>query len=218
MTLVALIDGALAAGHPSREGFLDLTAGAVTGSPAGRHAAAMAAAILGCAPEVRIYSIAVLPGALTARSADLARALEAAGATGASIVHCSLGLARNDPDVARAAEELVAAGCSLVASAAARGGPVYPAALPGVISVQGDARCAPHEWSHLALPTAAYGACPRLGADPSVVGASVAAAHLTGRLCVLGATGPAAARRALEDGATYRGRERRTSPGPHQPG
>lgn len=209
MSLVALIDGPLPADHPSLAGRHDLTAGATCESPAGRHAAAMARAILAGAPAARIVSIAILPGQLTASAAALARALELAGGSAARVVHCSLGLARNDAAVAAAVARLAQAGLILVASAAARGGPVFPAALPEVIAVQGDARCRPGQWSRLALPTADYGACPQSDTPSDVAGSSVAAARLTGILARLAPSTPAEARRILDTGAAFHGRERR---------
>lgn len=196
MTLVALIDGALAPGHPALEGRIVL--GAEPGPPATAHAEAVAAAILAHAPEVRIRSIAVFGATLATDAATLARALGAA--EGADIVHCSLGLARNDPAVAAALARLSG---TVVAASPARGAPVWPASLPGVVAVQGDARCGPDAWSLIDPSRPLYGACPRSAAHPAVAGASIAAAHLTGHLARHGLA-------ALEAGASWLGRERRT--------
>lgn len=205
MRLVALIDGPLPAEFEGCVGVIDPLLEAVTDSPAGQHASAVARAILSEAPEVRLLSIPVFKARLAARTSDLVTALEQAAESGAEIVHCSLGLARNDPAVAAAIEALGKR--IVVASAPARGDPVWPAALATVISVQGDARCGPGEWSRLDLPTADYGACP---ASQGIAGASIAAAHLTGILAAQRVTTDQQARAFLNAGAAHVGRERRT--------
>lgn len=209
MRRIALIDGPLSPGHPAFGGLVDSTGGAVFDSPAGRHAAAMASAIVEGGADVSILSIPVFPGPLTTTAAGLARALTLAAEDDAGIIHCSLGLARPDAAVTDAVARLIASGRIVVASAPARGEPVFPAALPGVISVQGDARCGAGTWSRLGLPTADYGADPRLASDRAIGGASVAAAHLTGLIAALGAISELAARAALDAGASFHGREHR---------
>jgi hypothetical protein len=211
MTLIALIDGPLPPDHPAVAQLIDVRGGAVVDSPAGRHATAVAGAILAGAPGARFVNIAVFAGTLGASAADLAAALDTAAGTGAPIVHCSLGLPRDDGAIAGRVARICGAGRIVVASAPARGGPVWPAALPDVISVQGDARCGPGQWSRLGLPTADYGACPRSAAPSGIAGASVAAANLTSIIVGLGWSSPDTARHALDAGAAYRGRERRGS-------
>ncbi|WP_323771803.1 hypothetical protein [Antarctobacter sp.] len=209
MTRIALIDGPLSTESPGVAEVIDPVGGARLRSPAGQHAAAIAAAIRSEAPDVAIISIPVFQGRLAASVADLVTALRLAADTDAVIVHCSLGLGRNAPEVAEAIAAL--ADRVIVASAVARGGPVWPAALPTVIAVQGDARCAPGQWSHLDLPTADFGACPRLGHRPDVAGPSIAAAHVTGVLAAQGVKCPSAAKAFLETGASFVGREHRTA-------
>lgn len=206
---VALIDGPLPADHPAVECVVDVTEGALTQSPAGRHAEAVAGAILAAAPAVRLVSIAVFAGRLAARADGLEAALAAAAECGAPIVHCSLGLARYDPALAASVASLVAQGRIVVAAAGARGGAVWPASFPGVIAVQGDARCAAGEWSRLTRPPADYGAAPRSTLYPRLGGASIAAAHLTGILARRAPSDREAARRMLDAGALYHGAERR---------
>lgn len=205
---IALLDGPLPTGHPALAGQVALAPG--RSAAAEGHAAAVAGALLSHCPAAQLVNLAVFGARLATDAACLAEALRLAAGSGVALVHCSLGLARRDPAVEAAAAVLAAAGIPLVAAAAARGGPVYPAALPGVVSVQGDARCGPGDWSLLGLPTARFGACPRaVGGAPG--GASLAAAHLTGHLAALlaaGATDPLAA---LEAGAAHLGRERRTA-------
>ena len=86
---------------------------------------------------------------------------------------------------------------------------MFPAAYPGVISVQGDARCEAGAWSWLNLPTAEFGACPSLAKGSEVAGGSVAAAHFTGHVANLKARGVDDLHAALRSGATFVGRERR---------
>lgn len=207
MTLVALIDGPLSPGLAGCVDLIDPLRDAVADSPAGQHARAVARAILSRAPEAELLSIPVFKARLAAKTSDLVAALEQAAQSGAEIVHCSLGLARNDPQVA---EAIAALGDRItVASAPARGDPVWPAALPGVIAVQGDARCGPGQWSRLDLPAADYGACP---SSQGIAGASIAAAHLTGILAAQPFTTAARARTFLDAGAAHIGRERRIGP------
>jgi hypothetical protein len=177
-------------------------------TPGARHAAAIARAILAGCPGARFLSLPVFGARLVTDAPTLARALAAAGE--ADIAHCSLGLARPDAGIGGAVEALLAAGRIVVAAAPARGGPAWPAACPGVVSVQGDARCGPGEWSLLDLPGVTFGACPRLEGEPGVAGASVAAAHLTGLLAgLLAGSSPVAVIEALRCGARFVGRERR---------
>ncbi|MFW8595199.1 hypothetical protein [Cribrihabitans neustonicus] len=203
--LVALIDGPLAGAQQELHCALHPLA---AGSPAARHAAVMAACIRAAAPEACFISHAIFPGRLSTTAASAAAALSAAAKGGAVIVHCSFGLTGRDPALTDAVAELMAAGKRIVASAPAQGRPVYPAAFPGVYSVQGDARCGLEEWSLLKLPGAHYGACPRDAAS-GLAGASVAAAHFTGLLMreLAAGRGPEMA------GAAFRGRERRSGAG-----
>lgn len=201
---VALVDGPLAPDHPRLGRRLALREGPAE-SPAGLHAAALAGAVLRHAPEAVIDSLVVFDGGLSTDAASVAAALGAAG--GAEVVLCAFGLARDDPAIAAATAALLARGALVVAASPARGGPVWPAAIPGVIAVQGDARCGPEHWSHLA--PGRFGACPAAGAG--VRGASAAAGHLAGHLARLIADRGSReeALSALEAGAAFRGPERR---------
>lgn len=215
MTHIALIDGPLAPGQSGCAALLDPAGKAVFDSPASHHASALAEVIHARAPDVRITAIPVFHGKLTARVSDLVAALELAAESGAGIVHCSLGLARNDAGVARAIARLK--GSIVIASAPARGAPVWPAALPRVFSVQGDARCGPGQWSVLNLPAVDYGACPHGGTGAGLAGASIAAAHMTGILAHHAPGTEDAARTWLSASAAFYGRERRSGPEPGHP-
>jgi hypothetical protein len=202
---LALIDGPLQAGHAAlgRQVFLRAAA---EDSPAATHAAALAAAVLAQAPGVAIDNLVVFDGRLATDAATVAQALEAA--RGAALVLCAFGLPRDDPSIRLAVAACLNGGALVVASAPARGPDPYPAALPGVLAVQGDARCGPGQWS--ALAPGRFGACPQAGAE--VRGASAAAGHCAGHLAQLilgGASGAGAAVAALEAGAAFRGPERR---------
>ena len=146
-----------------------------------------------------------------ATGASVAAAVDWAVDSGARLLHLSLGLSANRPVLREAVSRAVQAGCVLVASAPARGGPVYPASYPGVVRGTGDARCHPGQWA--LLEAGLYGACPRAGPPGSGAraGASVGAAWLTRAILALPAGASyAAVVAALDAGASYRGRERRT--------
>jgi hypothetical protein len=101
---------------------------------------------------------------------------------GARIVTMSFGLRADRPVLHEACMRAVAAGVILVAASPARGGAVFPAAYPGVISVSGDARLQKGELSVLG-PDGHFGAYAWLeGTDetgrPRSGGASFAVATL----------------------------------------
>lgn len=203
---IAVIDGPLPSDHPAlvqTEAFCapDVT---TAQSPAAQHAAQVAAAILRGAPEARLLNYVIFPGRLSTSIATVCAALDRAAESEAQIVQCSFGTDRDAAPLAEAVARILARGKHLVASAPARGVMAYPAAQEGVIAVQGDARCAPDEWSWLSLPHAAFGACP-MGTAPGIGGASIAAAHFTGLL----AREVAAGREGMmAQSAAYTGRER----------
>jgi hypothetical protein len=93
---------------------------------------------------------------------------------------------------------------------------VWPAAIPGVLRMTGDARCAVEEISHLATAQADFGGHVRApaGVGPSVIaGASVGCAHLSGHIARLISVRPAnlaEVRARLVAQARYHGPERRT--------
>ncbi len=180
-TTIALIDGPLPEGFVAlgvQELFCD-PCNSGPNSPASRHARQMANAILQNEPDAQIDNYVVFPDLLCTSIASICDALHRASRSDATLIHCSFGIARDEPQLAHAVAAILSSGRAIVASAPARGGPVYPAAYTGVTAVQGDARCAPQDWSWLNLPHAEFGACPS-GADPQLGGASTAAAHFTG--------------------------------------
>ena len=127
-------------------------------SPAALHASCMAV----CHPRkcnggARILGLSIFPGpSCPPRSPPWRRHCASAAESEAEIVHCSFGHAEASPLLAEAVSEVVlTAGKLLVASAPARGAPVYPAGCAGVLSCAGRCplRCA-GQWSLLNLSTA----------------------------------------------------------------
>ncbi|WP_027234614.1 S8/S53 family peptidase [Leisingera caerulea] len=211
--LIALVDGPLAAETPGLAARMDLCElhPRAAESPAALHASHMAAAIHTNAPGARFLGLSIFPGRLATSLATVAETLRLAAESEAEIVHCSFGHAEASPLLAEAVAAVLAAGKRLVASAPARGASVYPAGCDGVLSVQGDARCAPGQWSRLDLPGARFGACPG-GPGAPVRGASLAAAHFTGllaRACMDGGAGE------MLQAPSFTGRERIGAGGPH---
>lgn len=181
-------------------------------SPARSHAAAMVRAIRRNGAPVEIRPFPVFDAGLSTSLARLLAALDAAAAEDPAIVHCSLGLPRLAPELAAALDRLLAAGTLVVAARPARGpDPVWPAAHPGVVAVQGDARCGPADCSALDPAQRWFGACPALPPPEPLAGASVAAAHFTGLLAFGLARGltPDAVLAGLSVLARFQGRERR---------
>lgn len=209
MIRIALVDGPLTGAQIAHGTAAQFCAD--DGTPhAAAHAAAMAATIAHHAPEVEIVSAAVFPGRLATSVTILSAALDWLLEDPPEIVHCSFGLARPAQVLCARIAQLQEAGSVVVASAAARGVPVYPAGFPDVVSVQGDARCAPDALSDLRLPHARFGACPIASAG-DIRGASAAAAHLTGLLATHWPGEASQALDALAPLVRFHGRERRIS-------
>lgn len=210
MIRAALIDGALSAGTPglaAQAWFCE----ADGGETASRHAAAMAASLRPPESDLRLVNAVVFPGRLATSVAAVCRALDWLLAEPPEIVLCAFGLARAAVELQVKVKALQAGGSLVVAAAPARGAPVYPAALDGVVSVQGDARCAPGEISRLDLPQAAFGACPVARGHDEIRGASAAAAWTAGLLAENWRGSPAATLGTLAPAVRFRGRERRTA-------
>ena len=126
------------------------------------------------------------------------------------LINLSLGLRDDRQALAAACRRAVDRGVILCASTPAQGGPVYPAAYPGVYRMTGDARCQPGQFSRLATSNADYGGCVR-SALPHLAGASVGCAHMTGHIARYLSTGGAVSDLSgwLDATATYYGPERR---------
>ncbi|GAA0587741.1 subtilisin-like serine protease QhpE [Caenispirillum bisanense] len=182
------------------------------------HGTAVARLVREACPAVRLLDAQVF-GRHSATSA----ALVAAGLTwaveqGAEICVLSLGLRSDRAVLAEACAAAVAAGVIVVASAPARGGPVYPAAYPGVVRVSGDARCGDGDLSWFGAGCPEYGACPGVTVEPGrqpTGGASFAAARLAGVLAAALASGDLARGAGPHDwlraAARFQGRENRVA-------
>ena len=168
------------------------------------------------APDARFVVAQVFGEALRTDMATVARAVDWLVDEGVALINLSLGVPRDHAPLRQACDRAMASGCLLIASTPARGGPVYPAAYPGVIRAMGDARCGPGQHSALGLPHADFGACvlPPDG-DRAHAGASLGCAHLSGRVAALLAGGVARERsavwQALIDTAAFHGPERRSA-------
>lgn len=211
MTRIGLVDGALPADWPGLERQAWLCE-ADSAPHASQHAAALARTIQIHAPATKIVNAVVFPGRLATAVPYVRAALDWFADDPPDIVLCAFGMARSSVDLSIAVSRLQQAGTIFIASAAARGGLVYPAAFYGVLSVQGDARCAPSELSRLDLPHAVFGACPEAAGYPEIRGASPAAAHVAGMLAGCKARDRAKVSDCLEALVRYRGRERRIAP------
>jgi len=168
--------------------------------------------VLTAGPPSRLLVAQVFDDALATSAVRVAAALDWLTGEGARIINMSLGLAHDREVLRLACERAHGAGAVLIASAPARGGPVYPAAYEQVVAVTGDARCAPGELSDLLGLQADFGT---FGGDPSGVraGASIAAARFTALAAAFVAEHEGADTDALKSHfrsqADYRGPERR---------
>ncbi|SOD92608.1 S8 family serine peptidase [Caenispirillum bisanense] len=186
------------------------------------HGSAVARLVREACPDARLLDAQVF-GRHSATSAGLVAAgLTWAVEQGADVCVLSLGLRSDRAVLAEAVAAALAAGVTVVASAPARGGPVWPAAYPGVVRVSGDARCGVGElsWFGDGGGAAEYGACPGVVVEPGrqpTGGASFAAARIAGLLAAARAAGTWAAGEApevwLRAAARFVGRERRVSAG-----
>ena len=108
----------------------------------------------------------------------VAAALDWATERGAQIVGMSLGLREDRLVLREACRRARATGAVLISAAPLRGGPVFPAAYPGVIRALADARCEPLELSDFGTDQR-FGACPTRPAAPDRSGgASFACARV----------------------------------------
>jgi len=154
---VGLLDSGLGPEHRAAAAVSVLAGGTLAPArpDASGHGADMARIILSVAPEAELVLAQVFDGGAATSPRRVAAGLAWCVEQGAQVVAMCLGLRRDVPVLRAACAEAAAAGVDLIASAAPRGGAVYPAAYEEVISVCGDARCAPGEISAL---------LPRLGA------------------------------------------------------
>lgn len=174
------------------------------------HGTAVAQALLTAAPSAELLDAQIFLDSPVTTPAAVAAGLRWSVGQGARLAVMSFGLPAERAVLRDAVTEAIAAGVLLIAATPARGGPVWPAAFPGVIPGTGDARCAPGEVSVLPY---GFGACPRRLDDPSdrpsAGGASLAVGHLAGILAASGLTDRDAAIAHLHRIARWHGRERK---------
>lgn len=214
MLRVAVIDCGILGPVADRRTFAEDGQERASVAPGAAHGSIVAEIIAHMAPRAEVLDAQVFTERPATTATAVAAALAWAVAEGASVVNLSLGLSHDRPVLATACAEAVAAGVLVVASSPARGGPVYPAASPGVIRVCGDARCTPGTFSALNTAQADFGACvyapdARHG-DPTRSGASFAAAYVSGRLAALLEQGEGHAVERLREECRWHGPERRT--------
>lgn len=222
LLLVGIVDsGIAAAGLPgivAVRSFAAAADGEIRCAEAGGdrlgHGSQIARLLLAQGGDIGLLIAGVFAGAQTSSPARVAAAIAWLVASGAVLINLSVGIRRADAGLRRACERAAAAGVILVASAPARGAPVYPAAYPQCIAVSGDARCAEGEISWLGGANADFGAYPfTIPGDAHNGGASYAAAHLSARIaCLLRqGTAPDAMQQTLRAQCRYHGPERRNA-------
>ncbi len=134
--------------------------------------------------------------------------------SGAQVINMSFGMRTPSLQLIEACERASAAGVILVASAPARGSPVFPAQLSCCLSVSGDARCTESQWSWLGLLRADFGANPLLSNSlgAPLGGSSFACARLSGIVARIMAQGQIEVREVVNElrtAANYIGPEQR---------
>jgi len=152
------------------------------------HGTRIASIVAANANNVELVLAQVFTSSAPTSAAIIAAAVDWAVSENAQLLHLSLGLAADRPVLQAAIARAVARDILVVAAIPARGGPVFPAAYPGVIRGTGDARCQPGELS--AQEPGAFGGCPRLRVADGHrgQGASIGAAEVTRAL--IGSGGP----------------------------
>ncbi|MDY0057126.1 MAG: S8 family serine peptidase [Methyloversatilis sp.] len=132
---------------------------------------------------------------------------------GVQLINMSFGMPAASPRLAQACRDAADAGVVLVASAPARGAPVYPAAFAHCIAVTGDARCAPGDVTWLATAAADFGTHPLIepGHPERGGGASIATARMSGLVAAMLQAGvaPGELSTRLQRAAIHVGPERR---------
>ena len=179
----------------------------------GGHGRQVACALLEHCPTAGLLLAPVFDRTREAEVGRVVDALHWLAAQGAQLINLSFSMAVPSRRLASACAEVATQGVLLVASAPARGAPVYPAAFADCIAVTGDARCAPGEVSWLSTAAADFGTHPliRPGRPDLGGGASIATARMSGLLAALLEEGhaPHTLRARLQSMALHIGPERR---------
>ncbi len=154
------------------------------------HGTRIASIIAASTDHAELVLAQVFTSAAPTSAAIIAAAVDWAVGEDVQLLHLSLGLAADRPVLQAAIARATARGILIVAAMPARGGPVFPAAYPGVIRGTGDARCQPGELS--ALEPGSFGGCPRHAMADGLrgQGASVGAAAVTHALICSGGPEP----------------------------
>ncbi|NIB40182.1 S8 family serine peptidase [Pseudomaricurvus alkylphenolicus] len=112
---------------------------------------------------------------------------------GADVINMSFGLRENRDVLREACDYAEQRQVLLVASTPARGARVFPASYAQVVSVTGDIRCSPGEFSNLQSQRADFGACPYYRKEDQeqrqIGGASFAVPYICAGLAKLIASG-----------------------------
>lgn len=219
---VGILDSGINDPAAPARAFLADADGWATDFPAGpdalSHGSLIADTVRTLAPGASFAAAQIFQGRMTTTPAAAAAGLDWLVKEGAQVVTLSFGLKADRPVLREACERAARAGVLMVAAVPARGGPVYPAAYPNVISVTGDARLEEGEISVLGTGPdfGAYawprGAAP--GGRPLKGGASFAVATLAGRAAAFLTGHPGAFPDQivahLKSLARFRGAERKT--------
>lgn len=178
-----------------------------------QHGSNLARTVCAIAPAAQLLVAKVFFQRWLTRPAQVAAAVDWLCASGAQVINLSLGLRADRAILRDACDAALASGVILVASAPARGEPVFPAAYPGVIRATGDARCERMQWSWLDSIQADVGGCVT-ALDETVAGASVGAACVSAHIARFLQARPGAGRAQvldhLRNRAAYVGAQRRT--------
>jgi subtilisin family serine protease len=210
------VDGAATAQVVARKDFLDHAASRSPGTtprdPAG-HGSALAA-VIAAAGEVELLDARIFDASLRTSAAQAAAAIDWLVSEGVQLLNLSFGLREDRAVLREACARAIEAGVVIVASAPARGEPVFPASYPHMLRATGDARCTEGEISWLGTAQADAGGRPRTPCG-RVAGASAGCAHVCAALAQLMTLHPRAARDdlldALRRNARYQGPERRNA-------
>ena len=141
------------------------------------HGSAISSLI--CRPEIAIINAKVFDQTLTTTPQILYEALSYVASFDVAIVHMSLGLTVDDPDVRTITQSLLARGVAIVASTPVRSPyRVYPAAYEGVTRVCADGRCHGDMISLIDPDRPLFGASGTIG-HPTIGGSSIACARVS---------------------------------------
>lgn len=148
--------------------------------------------IRGISGSAHIMSAQVLDAQGRSSTDQVAAAMDWLLSSGVKQINLSLGFVQDEPSLRQVFSEAVANDVIVVASCPTMGQPVYPASYPGILSVTGDARLQPTQWSwfQAGQQGAEYGG--HVAGPSGQAGASIACAHVTGIIGAFRETHPQA--------------------------